>query len=372
MTPRPTVFVSLEPWDEVWRRNQHLVTRLRADGVLGDVLYVEPSVDPLHNLRLGRWPQRGRGLRPLADQAGITALEMTKRLPRRFDTGQDARWARAIVTAATRLGLRDPLLWVNDPRGAELVDLVDWPALYDITDDWLLAPRPEAELRRLQAWERTLLERCAEVIVCSPALVDSRSKYRKVTLIPNAVDLDAYAVRRPRPDDLPSGPIAMYVGTLHDDRLDVGLCCATAEALGDSGAQLVLVGPDALTTDEQTRLDEAGVVRLGPQPAHNIPAYLQHADVLVVPHLVTPFTESLDPIKAYEYAAASRPIVSTPVAGFRGLPGASVVASSAFPKTVQNVITGNSLGIAPVKGVATWQDRATRFAVLIRGILGQH
>ena len=48
-----------------------------------------------------------------------------------------------------------------------------------------------------------------------------------------------------------------------------------------------------------------------------MPAYLQHADVLVVPHVVTPFTDSLDPIKLYEYQAAGRPVVSTPVAGFR-------------------------------------------------------
>ena len=39
---------------------------------------------------------------------------------------------------------------------------------------------------------------------------------------------------------------------------------------------------------------------------------------------MNPFTESLDPIKAYECLAAGRPTVSTPVAGFRDL-GAPVV-----------------------------------------------
>jgi glycosyltransferase involved in cell wall biosynthesis len=48
-----------------------------------------------------------------------------------------------------------------------------------------------------------------------------------------------------------------------------------------------------------------------------VPAYLTHADVLLVPHVVTPFTDSLDPIKLYEYRVADRPVVSTPVAGFR-------------------------------------------------------
>ena len=42
------VVLSLEAWDEVWRRNQHLVAGLlRADPALR-VLFVEPAVDPLH------------------------------------------------------------------------------------------------------------------------------------------------------------------------------------------------------------------------------------------------------------------------------------------------------------------------------------
>ena len=56
---------------------------------------------------------------------------------------------------------------------------------------------------------------------------------------------------------------------------------------------------------------------LGPREHTAVPAYLTNADVLVVPHVVTPFTDSLDPIKVYEYLAAARPVVSTPVAGFR-------------------------------------------------------
>ena len=79
----------------------------------------------------------------------------------------------------------------------------------------------------------------------------------------------------------------------------------------------MLLGPDALEATERSTLERAGVVLLGARPSAEVPAYLQHADVLVVPHVVTPFTDSLDPIKLYEYQAAGRPVVSTPVAGFR-------------------------------------------------------
>ena len=66
----------------------------------------------------------------------------------------------------------------------------------------------------------------------------------------------------------------------------------------------------------------ASVRLLGPRPYADVPGYLQHADVIVVPHRVDAFTESLDPIKAYECLAVARPVVATPVAGLsraRGL-----------------------------------------------------
>ena len=47
------VVVSLEAWDDVWRRNQHLVAGLlRSDAALR-VLFVEPPADPTHDLRSG-------------------------------------------------------------------------------------------------------------------------------------------------------------------------------------------------------------------------------------------------------------------------------------------------------------------------------
>lgn len=312
------VVVSLEPWDGVWRRNQHLVAGLLRAGHVERVLFVEPPQDPVHALSRRRRPRGGHGLRVVSDLEGVArgrlmTVQPTKWLPRRVDPQADARMARSMERAARRAGLRRPVLWINDPGGAELLRRTGWPSLYDITDDWLLADRPDAELARVREQEEFLFQRCEEVVVCSPALERSRSQQRQVTLIPNAVDLDGYRELAPRPEDLPDGRIALYLGTAHRDRLDVELCVATAHAIDGT---LVLVGPAPLTSDDVRMLNEAGVLLLGPRPSRTVPAYLQHADVLVVPHVVTPFTESLDPIKAYEYRAAGRPVVSTPVPGF--------------------------------------------------------
>ena len=59
----------------------------------------------------------------------------------------------------------------------------------------------------------------------------------------------------------------------------------------------------------------------------------------MVPHLVNPFTESLDPIKAYECLAVDTPTVATPVAGFRELDQAFTVADrGAFVDAVRRVL----------------------------------
>jgi glycosyltransferase involved in cell wall biosynthesis len=376
------VLTSLEAWDAVWRRNQHLVAGLmRRDPDLR-VLFVEPSTDPLHAALDAARPQRGRGLRPGPELEGMPSrtagseagrlwlLEPTKWLPRRIDSRVDERWARQVLRAARRLGFEEPVLWVNDPTGASLVSATTWPSLYDITDDWTQAVRLPAETERVVAQESVLLERCDEVVVCSPGLAATKGADRPVTLVPNGVDTAAYLVPHERPDDLPPGPVALYVGTLHSDRLDLDLCVETAEGLEGAG-HLVLVGPDALEAHERARLEAAGVVLLGARDASAVPAYLQNADVLVVPHTVTPFTDSLDPIKAYEYAAARRPVVASPVAGFRDSDDPHVVVSpdDYFVAAVHAALSGSG---EPVREPSArrideldWSHRVEQMAAVI-------
>lgn len=178
------VVISLEAWDQVWRRNQHLVAGLlRADPALR-VLFVAPPADPMYAVRSGRAPRPGRGVVAVDDLPGVGAgrlwtLEATKWLPRRLHAGGDARLAAQILRATTELEMRRPVLWVNDPvAGAVVLEATGWPALYDVTDDWLLAERSPREHERLVVAEARLLRDCAEVVVCSPTLAASKGATR--------------------------------------------------------------------------------------------------------------------------------------------------------------------------------------------------
>ncbi len=366
------VVASLEAWDGVWRRNQYLVAGLlRADPGLR-VVFVEPAADPLHGLAMRRRPRWGRGLRPVRGVPGVAVgrlwtYQPTKILPRRLDPRVDARAARAVLKVVRGLGFTSPVLWVNDPNAAALLEATDWPALYDVTDDWLEAERTPAEHDRLLRDEATLMGRCAEVVVCSPGLAASKGAVRPVTLVPNAVDVAAYRVPAPRPADLPAGAVAVYVGTIHADRIDVSLCAETARRIAGRG-RLVLVGPAPLSAGDRDRLASAGVLLLGAKDRSEVPGYLQHADVLVVPHVVTPFTDSLDPIKYYEYRAVGRPVVSTPVAGFRDSGGGdvTVAAGDEFVEAVAAALPAPT--VYPVGAdlpVPSWDERVAQMGEII-------
>jgi len=197
--------------------------------------------------------------------------------------------------------------------------------------------------------------------VCSPDLARTRGAHRDVEIIPNGVDLDLFRTPQPRPVELPPGPVAVYVGTLHEERIDVPLVVALAEARPD--LQIALVGPDRLGSESSARLAAHPSIHLiGAQPYGRVPGFLQHADIVVIPHLVNRFTESLDPIKAYECQAAGRPTVATPVAGFRELgPPIVVVDRSRFIDEVARLLDETPDGSGPSQApidVPTWRERA--------------
>jgi teichuronic acid biosynthesis glycosyltransferase TuaH len=315
--PFDVVCLSLEPWDDVWRRNQHLAAQLLRLRPSLRLLFAAVPVDVAWSLRQGRWPARS-ALQPVGGTGRLWTMAPRKWLPRRVWPSGDRSLGTQVLRDAHRLGLHRPVLWINDSTYAPLIERTGWPSVYDVTDDWLLVDTGSREQERQERNDATLLQAASEIVVCSPSLLASRGRHRPVHLISNGVDLDALRAPTSPPVDLPAGRTVVYQGTLSTDRLDIGLCVRLGRAIAGR-ASLVFVGPDSLSGPDHQALVDAGAVLLGPRPFRDMPAYLQHADLLVVPHAQTPFTESLDPIKAREFVAVGRKVVATPVAGFRDL-----------------------------------------------------
>ena len=358
------IVCSLEPWDEVWRRNQFFTDKLLRRNPSLRVLFVEPVADPLYDVMARRRPTLPR-LRSISADRRLRVFRPIKPLPRKVGGFVDNLVCRQVSWMTSHLRFTRPTLWLNDVTYAPLIARTGWASVYDVTDDWLLAPFSQRELSRLERLDRVALDQSNEVVVCSPALALSRGEHRGVSLIPNGVDVEHFRRSRARPHDLPAGPVAVYMGTLHESRLDVALVSELAQQLPQ--VSVALVGPDSLGHASHELLDRlANVFVLGEKPYEGVPAYLQHADVIIVPHHVSPFTESLDPIKAYECLVVDTPTVATPVAGFREHRDHFILATRERFADCVDLAIREPPTPSQTNEVPSWDERAQAFEDVLR------
>lgn len=345
--PLKVTLISLEPWDGVWRRNQYFAAQLVDQGLVERLTFVEPPVlDAVAGTRCPR--------------AGIEVV--TPRLPVPKRMGGYRLAARTI----RRRARGDDVVWVNDPAFGRYCIPRGVRAVYDVTDDWRMSKQPQRILRRLVRAENALA-RTARTVVCSQTLQERwRERYGvDAVLVHNGIDAAAWVDVVPQPLDGP-GPHVGYIGTLHEDRLDVELVVRLAR--DPRIGSVHLVGPDVLSPASRDALDAAGVTRHGPVEASAVPAWTCAMDVLVSPHRISDFTLSLDAIKAREYRASGRPVVATATSGFQYLAGETVTVAepAAFVDDVMRAAQQSACQTSSGVG-DSWAERAGEFYRVLAG-----
>ncbi|MBC7784017.1 MAG: hypothetical protein H7144_09260, partial [Burkholderiales bacterium] len=211
------VFIAMENWDEVWRRNQPVAAGFARRSRDHKVLFVGLSIDASHLIRKGRFVRLARELwrTQLARPEGfenIYLLNVVKVMPNSLAWGRAFnRWLerRQIRRTMKRLGISQPLLWINPHYAVHLLGkLGERAAIYDVGDDWTSFPQPSEWLRQLVIAEDVeLTERADATIVVSDRLHEmKRGQARKLRRIPNGAYLDRYTPIRLR--SLPRHPVA--------------------------------------------------------------------------------------------------------------------------------------------------------------------
>ena len=318
------IFISMEDWDEVWRRNQFLCAELARRFPDMKILFVGTPRNVTYHLRRGTLGDlRAKATWTVPGFPNITVTRALKLFPESLAIGRklnDLTTRLHVRHMAKRLGLKNPLLWLNPHSALHTAGRMNESVVvYDITDDWAAAPsNTEWQRELIIKQDRALCARADLVVVCSEALEKSRlGKCKRLLLLPNGVDSDHYAaVRNAAKASQWPRPVFGYTGTLHSDRLDVELVKGLARAFPQG--TVLLVGPDHLDVEAHKSLAEEKNIRLlGRKPYSEIPNVMAQFDVCIVPHVETEFTNSLNPIKLWEYLAAGKPIVSSNVAGFR-------------------------------------------------------
>jgi len=234
-------------------------------------------------------------------------------------------WARAlnrrllvgaVRRAMRRLDLREPLLWVFLPTGEVLAGaLAERLLVYHCVDAY--AENPGVDREAILALEARLLARCDLVFTTSPALhAEKRPVRGRAHFVPNVADAEHFAAGGPEPPALAAigRPRLGYVGNLAGYKLDIPLLAAVAAARPDW--QFCLVGPRGAGdpgSDLSALEGLANLHWLGLQPYAALPAFVGACDVCLIPFRLSASTRASFPLKFYEYMAAGKAIVATPL-----------------------------------------------------------
>ncbi len=315
------VVCSLEAWDEVWRRNQFFVRELLA---------LDPGAPGA--VRRAALRPGARTPAPVGPDAPAGAAAPARGSPQSCASspsscgrGGPARWPTARC-GARFVGPPNASGSPIPPCGSTTRPTPGWPprrAGRRSTTSPTTGPARVTARGPRPGWPtgNAGCSPSASGWSCArrgwpPAAAELRPD---LTLIPNGVDVEHLQRPRPRPPDLPAGPTAVYVGTLAHRPTR-----PRPHRRPGRGPTRPVDRPGRTRRPRSDRSGPTGarpnVQLLGARPYDQVPGYLQHASVVIVPHVVSAFTESLDPIKAYECLAVGRPTVATAVAGFRGLP----------------------------------------------------
>ncbi|MHB1627575.1 MAG: glycosyltransferase family protein [Bacilli bacterium] len=315
------VCVGSTDWEGINHRPQHMLRGLAAAG--WRILYVNAPVtwlSPIKNRSLLRkWDTQWRSAEA---EPGVRVLNPPVVAP--FGSMWPAsniwnqnRLARAINAELEREGAASYVLYTLLPSAVDLLPLLsgDCRVLYDCVDDHaaftgLISKDYVTDL------ERRITKESDIVFATSEKLAERlRGFAGHPYLMPNGVHVDHFSVtpdKRERGQafkkSLGADVIVGFVGGIAD-WIDTDMLAELAGLRPQY--TLVLVGP--VLTDVG-RLAQLPNVRItGPKPYADLPWIVQSFDVGLSPFRLNELTESVNPVKVYEYLAAGLEVIAAPM-----------------------------------------------------------
>jgi glycosyltransferase involved in cell wall biosynthesis len=313
-------------WDHcVCTNSQHMADTFALRGFR--VLYVEslglrrPTAGARDLKRMGRRLIRGlRGVRRVSDNVWVYSPLV---LP--FHGFQAARainqWLidHSMRFSKRRLQFTRPIVWTYNPMINSLREQVDASVLvYHCVDD--LGAVPGVPKDTVRVAEESMASEADAIFVTSRELYKRLSPLSpgKTHCMTNVADFAHFSKARrpgPIPGDLASIPRPRigFIGTLSGYKLDVDLIVEVVNR--EPHWHWVFVGP--LGTGESAsllkELEKPNVHLMGLRDYLTLPDYLRGMDVTVIPCKLNEYTRSMFPMKFFEYLAAGKPVVTTPL-----------------------------------------------------------
>jgi len=268
-----------------------------------------------------------------------------------------------INKAIAQQGFDRIILWLSLPTAVDMVgSLNEQASVYYCGDDF--AGLDGVDHAMVTPLEQELAKKVDLILVVSKNLARKFTNPNTI-ILPHGVDYPLFSTPAERPDDLPgSGPIAGFYGSI-SPWLDTDLLARSAIAL--PSWQFVFIGD--IKTDVTSLQALPNVHFLGPRPHHQLPAYVQHWNVALLPFRHNKQIEACNPLKLREYLASGTPIAATSFPAVREYDNLVAIQS---PKEPFSRVILRADGQQPAKNlrqetVATesWQHRSAELEALI-------
>ena len=324
-------------WNFVYQRPQHLMSR--AAGYAKVFFIEEPVFEDVQTASL-RFAAAGAVhiVTPIVPHGEVRDL---------FDLQREllSTWLR-------ESGARNIVAWFYTPMALLFADAMQADVVvYDCMDQLSAFQGAPPELMEQ---ERRLFAAAEVVFTGGRSLYEEkRGKHSSVHLFPSSVDRAHFATARETqadPDDQAAiaHPRIGFFGVL-DERLDQNLLREVAALEPDW--HFIMIGPVVkISIDELPTA--ANIHYLGQKQYSELPQYLAHWDVAMLPFAQNASTRFISPTKTPEYLAAGKPVVSTPIRDVvepYGRLGLALIASDAehFQEAVSELLEPPEPGWLP-------------------------
>ncbi len=219
-----------------------------------------------------------------------------------------SKWmlARQIRKAVISLDIKDPIVWCSLPTAVDYISLFENSiSVYYCGDDFgSLAGVDHAVVLKK---EQLLVNKVKYVFTASEALLSKFPK-EKAVIVPHGVNFPLFNNKqREMPDDLPRGGfIAGFYGSI-STWIDQDLILSAARSL--PSWNFVFIGNVECNID--ALLGVPNIYFLEAKQHYELPNYIQHWSVALLPFINNKQIQMCNPLKLREYLASGTPVVST-------------------------------------------------------------
>lgn len=233
-----------------------------------------------------------------------------------FRAFQNPQTLRGIRRACRHLQIEAPVVWLWSPYPTGVIgNLGESLVVFDALDNWVQHPEIRDRRGYIAACYRLLQEKADVIFTNSKEMRDFLKTGRlEPIFIPNGVDPQRFRVKAGAPPadlrGLPR-PWIGYAGKI-TRKMDIELLSHLAQT--EPNFSFIFIGQSLNPGWFKPLRRWANVYYLGDKHYDDLPAYLAHFDICLIPYRPE-VSRMMDPLKLYEYLAAGKPVVSTRLSG---------------------------------------------------------